>query len=260
MWSETVRGRLLLGWLFAILASILGILWSFYSDYPTGPAVVVMLGIFLIASSIIYYIRNAHIKLRAVATVAGLLLFGILFIGGLNRFKKAAPEPAAAKVDVVDMFLKELTADDRAYQLDGITHLQEMRDSRIVPALDNLLVRTQSDEVVEAIVAALSKQKDSRAIPALRKAAAGIYDYFLKLTIAEAQLNVGDNEGFSTLIRILENDDAGYARHQAKDLIEKRSGQRFEYNPDAPVAANAAALRKMAEWYSEAGSRMRLTP
>src|SRR6059036_3067729 len=45
MWRETVRGRLLFGWLVAIAASMLGIIWSFYSDYPTGPAVVVMLGL-----------------------------------------------------------------------------------------------------------------------------------------------------------------------------------------------------------------------
>src|SRR6058998_3028354 len=59
MWRETVRGRLLLGWLIAILASTVGIIWSFYLDYPTGPAVVVMLGIFLIISSIAYYIQHA---------------------------------------------------------------------------------------------------------------------------------------------------------------------------------------------------------
>jgi zinc/manganese transport system permease protein len=255
MWSETIRGRLLLGWLIAILASTFGILWSFYSDYPTGPAVVVMLGIFLIASSIIYYIRNARAKFRALAAVTGLVLFGILFIGGLSRLKKTAPEPPPTRIDVVDMFLKELNTDISASQLDGIRHLQEMRDSRIVPALDSLLVRTQSDEVVEAIVVALSRQKDTRAIPALRKAAAGIYDYFLKLTIAEAQLNAGDHEGFLSLIRILGQDDAGYARHQANDLFEKRSGQNLGYNPDAPVAANTAALKKMTEWYSETGSR-----
>jgi zinc/manganese transport system permease protein len=55
MWSDTVRGRLFLGWLIAIAASTLGIVWSFYSDYPTGPAVVVMLALFLVASSILYY-------------------------------------------------------------------------------------------------------------------------------------------------------------------------------------------------------------
>src|SRR5205823_694726 len=59
MWGNTVRGKLLLGWLVAILASTLGIVWSFYSDYPTGPAVVVMLSLFLILSGIAYYIQHA---------------------------------------------------------------------------------------------------------------------------------------------------------------------------------------------------------
>lgn len=250
MWSDTVRGRLLLGWLVAILASTLGILWSFNSDYPTGPAVVVMLAFFLVASSIAYYLQNARMKLQATAIVAGMVVFGVLFFGSLDQFKKATPQAAPAKPDLVDMFLKELASDNQASQLDALKHLQEMNDPRIVPALDSLLAHTQSDEVVESTVTAMSKQKDARAIPALRKAAAGIYDYFLKLTIAEAQLNVGDTEGYSTLIGILGEDDAGYARHQANKLLESRSGRRFGYNPDLPVAANRPSLKEMSDWYS----------
>jgi zinc/manganese transport system permease protein len=259
MWSDTVRGRLLLGWMIAILASTFGILWSFYSDYPTGPAVVVMLGIFLIASSVVYYLRNSRFKLRAAATVAGLVLFGVLFLIGLGHFKKPTPTIAVAKSDIIAMFLKELTEDTQSSQLDGIKHLQEMNDPRIVPALDSLLVRTKSDEVVEAVATAMSRQKDSRAIPSLRKAAAGVYDYFLKLTIAEAQLSVGDNEGFATLIDILKEDDAGYARHQANELFEKKSGQKFAYTPDAPVSANTAALERMRKWYSETGNHLKMS-
>jgi zinc/manganese transport system permease protein len=255
MWSDTVRGRLLLGWGIAILASTFGIAWSFYADYPTGPAVVVTLGIFLIASGIAYYIQHAAAKIRAVSITAGLIVLGVLFMGGLNHFKKAEPVMPVAKADIVDMFLKELAADSQSTQLDGLKHLQEMSDPRIVPALDALLVRSTSDEVVEAVVTAISRQKDSRAIPTLRKAARGIYDFFLKLTIAEAQLNIGDSEGFATIIGILKEDDAGYARHQAADLFEKRSGQKFGYNPDLPVAANSPALARMTEWYSITGNR-----
>jgi zinc/manganese transport system permease protein len=251
MWSESVRGRLLFGWLVAILASTFGILWSFYADYPTGPAVVVMLGIFLVASSIAYYLQYAQAKLRAVAVVASLVLFGILFLAGLGQFKKAAPAAAAPKPDLVQMFLKELDAGDVATQLDGIKHLEQMNDPRIVPALDRLISRTSSDEVVEAIANAMSSQKDARAIPALRKAAAGVYDYFLKLTIAEAQLNVNDAEGYSTLIDILQQDEAGYARHQANDLFMKKSGRDFGYNADLPVASNSQALAKMREWHAK---------
>jgi zinc/manganese transport system permease protein len=257
MWSDTVRGRLLLGWLVAILASTLGILWSFKSDYPTGPAVVVMLAFFLVASSITYYLQHARIKLRAAAVVMGIVAFGVLFFGSLDQFKKATPQQPSAKADLVDIFLKELTSDNQASQLDALKHLQEMNDPRIVPALDSLLVRTQSDEVVESTVTALSKQKDARAIPALRKAAAGVYDYFLKLTIAEAQLNMGDTEGFSTLVSILREDDAGYARHQANDLFVAKSGGKFGYNPDAPANANQQALAEMSQWYSSIGRRLK---
>jgi zinc/manganese transport system permease protein len=257
MWSDTIRVRLFLGWMVAILASTCGILWSFYSDYPTGPAVVVMLAIFLVTSSIAYYLKHAPARLRAVATVAGLMIFGVLFFGTLDRFRKTAPQEAVAQTDMVSVFLKELAAGDQASQLDGLKHLQELRDPRIVPALDTLLTHTKSDEVVEATVQAISKQKDGRAIPALRKAAAGIYDYFLKLTIAEAQLNIGDIEGFSTLLAILKEDDAGYARHQANDLFAAKAGRKFGYDPDLSSEANKKALAEMDQWYSGTGRYLR---
>jgi HEAT repeat protein len=122
-----------------------------------------------------------------------------------------------------------------------------MSNLRIVPAVDNLLVRSQSEEVAEATAIAIDKQKDSRVIPALRKAAAGIYDYFLKLTIAEAQLNIGDAEDFSTLINILNQDDSGYTCCKANELLGNKSGRKFRYNPDASVSAKRPALDKMSE-------------
>lgn len=250
MWCDTVRGRLFLGWLVAIAASTIGILWSFYSDYPTGPAVVVMLAVFLVASSVVYYLKYAQVKFRAIAVVAVIAIFGVLFMGTMSRFKKEVPQEAVKETDIVGLFLNELSSDNLASQLDALKHLQDMNDPRIMPSLDSLLTRTHSDEVVEAIATAMSRQKDARAIPALRKAAAGVHDYFLQLTIAQAQLNLGDSEGFTTLVSILEADDAGYARHKANELIEKTSNQQFGYNPDAPVAANTEALKKIEVWRS----------
>ncbi|PYV16292.1 MAG: hypothetical protein DMG07_08120, partial [Acidobacteria bacterium] len=255
MWRETVRGRLLLGWLVAILASTAGIVWSFYSDYPTGPAVVVMLGIFLVFSSITYYILHAPVRLRAVVNVTAMVLFGAAVMGGLAHFKKKEPATAAAKVAPIDLLLNEIAGNEESRQLDGVTHLGDMHDSRIVPALNNLLARTKSEQVVEATVEALSKQKDPRAIPALRHAAEADYDPFLKLSIARAQLATGDREGYATLIKILRNDEAGFARNQAIELLESKSGQKFGYDPGQTVAQNAAALRRIEEWWARERSR-----
>jgi zinc/manganese transport system permease protein len=253
MWSSTLKGRLFFGWFVAVLASTAGIVWSFYSDYPTGPAVVVMLAVFLVISSIVYYFVNAPSKLRALSTVTAIVIFAALFFGTLSHFKK--PVAKEAKLAPIDLLLNELNEPEEAHQLDAISHLGEMHDPRIVPALTRLLQETKSEQVVEAVAEALGKQKDPRAIPALRAAAKNHYDDFLKLTIAQAQLAVGDREGFATLISILKSDEAGFARHQANELLEKQTGRKFNYDPNKSVAENQSAIKRIEEWWAKEGSK-----
>ena len=253
MWSNTVKGRLLFGWFVAVLASTAGIVWSFYSDYPTGPAVVVMLAVFLVISSIAYFFVNAGSKIRALGTVTAIVIFALLFFAGLSYFKK--PVVKEAKLAPIDLLLNELKKPEEAHQLDAISHLGDMHDPRIVPALTKILQETKSEQVVEAVAEALGKQKDPRAIPALNAAAKTPYDDFLKLTIAQAQLAVGDRQGFATLIAILKNDEAGFARQQAIELLEKQSGQKFNYDAQKTVAENQAAIKKIDEWWTKEGSK-----
>ena len=260
MFSETVMGRLLSGWLVAIAASMLGIVWSFYSDYPTGPAVVVMLGLFLVLSSIIYYIAHAPVKARAAANVAGIAAFAFIFFFGLSYAKKSDSSLPVAKPAAVGALLEELKKDEEVHQLDAIAHLAHLRDPNIVPALMELLARTQSQRVVEATVEALMKQKDPRAVPALQRAAQENYDSFLKLTIAQTQLALGDREGLSTLVNILKSDSAGLARQQANDQLEKVAGKKFSYQPDKDVQQNGAALARIDAWLNDEGRTVQWNP
>jgi zinc/manganese transport system permease protein len=256
MWHNTLKGRLLIGWLVAVVASTAGILWSFYSDYPTGPAIVVMLAVFLVISGIAYYLANAQSKVRALATTVAIFVFGLLFLYALSEFRK--PEAKEVKLSPVDLLLNELKENEEAHQLDAISHLGEMHDSRIVPALTKVLQGTKSEQVVEAIAEALGKQKDPRAIPALDAAANNHYDDFLKLTIAQAQLAVGDQKGFATLIAILKSDEGGFARQQAIEILEKQSAKKFDYDPQKTVAENQAAIKKMDDWWTKEGSKLKL--
>ena len=116
---------------------------------------------------------------------------------------------------------------------------------------------TSSEQVVEALAEALGKQRDPRAVPALQHAASKDYDDFLKYTIARAQLGVGDRQGFQTLIKILRNDEAGYARQQAADLLEAQSGKKFGYDAQKTVAENGAALKKIDGWWKKDASRLK---
>ena len=238
---------------------MLGIVWSFYKDYPTGPAVVVMLAIFMVFSSVLYYVLNAPIKTRAILKAALMFLLGFGFMVGVSQFKK--PEASTkVRLSPVDVMLNELKEGDEAHQMDAVSHLGEMHDSRIVPALVESMGKTTSEELIESTVEALAQQKDPRATPALRNAAGRDFDPFLKLTIARAQLAVGDNQGFGTLIEILKNEEAGYARVQAYELLEERSGQRFGYMADKSTEQNKTAIRKMEDWWKNNGSKLRFDP
>jgi zinc/manganese transport system permease protein len=251
MWRDTIRGRLLFGWAVAIAASTLGILWSFHSDYPTGPAVVVMLAICLVVSSVVYYLRYSPVKIRAAVQVAGMLLFAFLFVAGLTHFKKRSAE-AVSRLSAVDLLLTEIQKEEEAHQLDAVTHMGDLKDPRIVPALVQLLTRTKSDHVVEATAEALAKQKDPRAISALKEVAKRDYDPFLKLTITKTQLELGDREAYGNLLEILKNDDAAQlARQQANEALETNSGKKFGYNPEKSAAENKDALQKMEAWVKE---------
>jgi zinc/manganese transport system permease protein len=48
-----MRPRLILGWVFGVVGSVIGLLASYYLDMPTGPAIVVVLGLMLIAAWLI---------------------------------------------------------------------------------------------------------------------------------------------------------------------------------------------------------------
>ena len=257
MWFSSISGRMLMGWVVGILASILGILWSFHSDYPTGPAVVVMLTFCLILSSIVYYLRYSKSKVQAVFQIAAMAAFVVVFFLGLAHFKKAPFAEAEIQKSPVELLLGELKEGEEAHQLDSISHLGDMRDTRIVPALTELLDKTSSEQVIEAIVEALAKQKDPGAISALQAAAKKDFDEFLKLSIANAQLKVGDPQGFLTLIKILETEDGGFARQQAFDTFQEQSHKKFGYKPDTTVKENSTALKEIHTWWEKHGKKLR---
>jgi HEAT repeat protein len=186
-----------------------------------------------------------------------LLSCAILFFGGLSLLKKTEPGILAAKLTPIDLLLNETKKEEESAQLDGVTHLGDMHDPRIVPALTALLSHTTSEQVVEAIAEALGKQRDPRAIPSLRHAAQQKYDDFLKYSIARSQLALDDSQGFETLIAILKDDEGGFARQQANELLETKAVRKFGYHPDQSVAANRAALERIEAWRKTERDRMK---
>ena len=248
MWSDTIRGRLFIGWATALSASVTGILWSFASDTPTGPAVVISLAAFLIVSGASYSILKSPARGRAAANVAILLAIGIVFFGTLSMFRKGVATETLSGSAAVDRLLEELKHDEAANQLDAISHLSQMEDKRIVPALAELLSKAKSDQVVETIAETLGRKNDPRAAPALRAALKKDYDPFLKLTLAGALTKLKDKAGYDALLEILKGDQPVLLRSQALELIKEESGKDFGYNPEKSGAENQSALDQVARW------------
>ncbi len=251
MWSDTIKGRLLVGWTVALSASVVGILWSFASDYPTGPAVVMTLASFLIVSGASYSIWHSSRRLRAAANVAIFAAIGIVFFGTLSMFRKSAPLETPSGSSAIDRLLEELNHDEAANQLDAISHLSQMEDKRIVPALADLLTRAKSDQVVETIAETLGRKNDPQAVPALRAALQKDYDPFLKLTLAGALTKLKDKAGYDALLEILKGDQPVLLRSQALELIREESGKDFGYNPEKSGAENQSALDQVARWIDQ---------
>ena len=248
MWSDTIRGRLFIGWATALSASVTGILWSFASDTPTGPAVVISLAAFLIVSGASYSILKSPARGRAAANVAILLAIGIVFFGTLSMFRKGVATETLSGSAAVDRLLEELKHDEAANQLDAISHLSQMEDKRIVPALAELLSKAKSDQVVETIAETLGRKNDPQAAPALRAALKKDYDPFLKLTLAGALTKLKDKAGYDALLEILKGDQPVLLRSQALELIREESGKDFGYNPEKSGAENQSALDQAARW------------
>ena len=248
MWSDTIKGRLIIGWAIALSASLSGILWSFASDYPTGPAVVITLAAFLVVSGALYSIIQSAAPARAALNVAVLLAVGVVFFGTLSTFRKTVDADSLTASSPVDKLLQELKNDQIANQLDAISQLETMEDKRIVPGLVDLLGRTDSDQVVENIAEALAEKRDPQAAPALRAALQKDYDPFLKLTLAQALVKIKDKAGYEALLNMLQGDDPVLLRSQAYEVLKSESQQDFGYDPEKTDADNKTALEKLAEW------------
>ena len=250
MWFESMSGRLLTGWFVAVLASIAGILWSFYSDYPTGPTIVLALTALLILSGLVYFVYRARNRVRAVGWVSVMVVSAALFVSILSELRKEV-EPQVESLDSpADILLDELVNGGISGQLDAISLLVDVNDPRVVPALSGLLQETASEQIVEAIAEVFASRGDPAAAPALRNAVGRDYDPFLRLTISEALVACDDNEGFRVMLEILGDEDAGFARTQAIERIAEAAGDDFGYQSQLAVEENRSALKAIDAWLS----------
>ncbi len=242
LFTQSVRTRIIVGWMVGVAVSILGMTLSYYGDLPTGPAVVGCFAVALALAGVGHYLRHApHIgrsilKLTAALSVTVILVWGSTFLARThgehgheeNRFEELA---------------RILREGEENQQIDAIHHLEETKDRHAVEEFVKLLGVTKSDRLKEHLAHGLAKLGDASAVPALI-ASAESGDAALKVTIAEAILALRSPEGFRLLIDVLVGDAPVVSRAKAVEVLAKVGG---------PVKDPAA----LESWWESRGRHLR---
>src|SRR5882672_95248 len=245
MFAESTRARVAIAWSVGTLVSVLGMLISNFGDFPTGPSIVAGFTTTLIVSGIAHYMTSsghsgaAVRRLLAGAAVVALLVWGTTFLKKHDEHEHG-PEDAFSKI------VEGLKSDNETQVLQALDHLRDMsqKDPHFVAPVVDLVRRTKSPQVLEHAADVLAKLDAPEAASALKEAARRDLDPELQIHLARAVLDLKDPAGFGIMVQALDSDPAPFARDEALQVAEERTGQKRD----------AAALKK---WWAERGASLK---
>jgi len=253
-----IAARLVVSWSVGIAACLIGMVGSYRLDLPSGPSVVVSLGIALLLSALLYSVIHAPRKRRALLRLAaGTLIlagvvagFGVFFTSGAflhiaheHDWESRATAPAAAADD--DQLHRRLVAEcgDDADCL--VEHLDRTPEW---PAEAASRLREGDAEEREWWIALLARRGGRTALGLLAAAAADEPDPLLELDLARRLVAAGDRRGVEIALGLLRDETPPLIRDDASRLVSRTAGREFGYEPFATEQANAEALERMRDF------------
>ncbi len=186
--AKSIKRRLLTAWSSGVLMSILGVIVSYYLDLPSGPSIVVLLALLLVAILLVQELKRARnaIRLLALAAVALIILvFSWPFL--------YEPKHEAHK----DSDQTDLTNVDPIEWVDG--------QKKLLPKARELL--KSPDDKIRAKIIGIIKSQGLLETASLKETLAFEKDEFIKIEIASALLSLKDTLGFEALIEVAKSPD-----------------------------------------------------
>jgi zinc/manganese transport system permease protein len=255
LFADRIGARLAIGWSVGIVACLAGLAGSYRMDMPSGPAVVTSLGMALIISALIYYIRNAPRRgaaaLKAVAGIAAifLALAGMyLAVGEHGLLAIEHEHDWEVEESAVPVHLHPEQADEEFHALQaGCDGQPECVASVLAgqanwpPFIGQLLVsddpgvRERALDVLELLPA------DARC-DLLVTAAGTESDPLLRTREAALLHAAGDRRGLQVALAMLVPETPPLARDEAYQLILEGTGKEFGYDPFGTGQQNAEAV------------------
>lgn len=269
---QSVRARLIFGWVFAGAISLLGLETARLSQLDPGPTIVCLFAAALVVFGVGLYLRARRFAPRTVLRVAGFAVLFAAFLAGTLMFRKASPtdelataigfarsgDPTRqrqamasfrrfpqAQARWIPLVVPMLDDADRVARGEAVALLGDSHARGAAAALAARLAVETDDEIREGLVRALRTLGDPAAVHALVDAAAREADPDLAVAMASAALDLAGagqdadlRRAGDALVKVLSDGDAPHAaRREAGDALRAH----VELDPAARDAAAIAA-------------------
>ena len=286
---SSVRARLIFGWAFAGVISLIGLETARLSQLDPGPTIVCLFAGALVVLGVGLFLRARRFAPRAVVSVVGGAVLFAAFLGGTLMFRKVAAtdelatatqfarsgEPTKLR-QAIESFRKFPAARARWLPLvaamldqsDPVTRgaaaalLGETKAPEAVAALGARLAKgvEPDDDVREQVVRSLRASGDPRAVPPLAEAAARDPEPDLAVAMAVAAFELAGpgqdtdlRRAADVLVQVMSDDGAPRAaRRDAGDALRAHVTLGPGSQEDAAAAAWWRAHRDSVTWQASA--------
>ena len=282
---STTRARLIFGWAFAGVISLVGLETARLSQLDPGPTIVCLFALALVLLGVGLVLRHAKFAPQAILRVAGFAVLFAVFLGGTLLFRKHAPTDELAtaiefassgdatkerqaiesfrhapdaKAKWVPLVLPMVEHKDPVARDAAVTLLGEVKAKEAVAPLAKRLTAEHDDHVRESVIRALRSIGDPAAVHPLAEAAGTEVepDLAVAMGLAAFELAAAGQDAdlrktADALAKVLADDGAPRAaRRDASEVL--RAHVAF----DASVHDDAA----MATWWHEHRDALRWDP
>lgn len=268
---QTVRARLIFGWVFAGAISLIGLETARLSQLDPGPTIVCLFAAALVLLGVGLVLRAYHFAPRMIARVAGFAVLLAVFLAGTLVFRKTAPTDELAtaigfarsgdatkqrqamasfrrfpdaRARWLPLVVPMLQDPDRVARGEAVRLLGDSHVRAAVPALAARLAVETDQDVRESVVRALRALGDPVAVRALADAAAREDEPDLVVAMAAAAFELAGpgqdadlRRAGDALVKVLGDPDAPHAaRRDAGEALRAH----VELDPASDDAAAAA--------------------
>lgn len=199
MLATSTKMRLLIGWSCGVFMSLLGVILSYFFELPSGPTIVVLLGLLLLLIALLKELTKRASRKVGVFHLFSLLLLGLLLI----RLPSFVHTFLVTEHHHEDMNLEAgLLEEDETLVIGALDTIKEKKVTYLFSAVVPLL-SSSSDLIRSHGIQTLAALDVKKASSHLKKLLPSEQDQFLKIEMAQVIALSGDKEGLFILEEIM---------------------------------------------------------